>query len=214
MSKPAAFDVVVMAASAGGHSACRTILSGLPEYFPAPIVLSRHQRANNGQRLLAAALDRTSPLNVTPAVSGQPLRAGTAYVTPGGQHAVVDGGGRLQLADGGAAADRGGDALFDSAARHHGRRALAVILTGRLDDGAVGVRAIKRGGGRVLIQDPADAEASGMPTAALATGCVDLVLPLELMTSALVALVMAPGAAELFQTPLPAWADMAIPPGR
>ena len=57
------------------------------------------------------------------------------------------------------------------------RRLVAIILTGMQTDGAQGVRDVKRRGGRVLVQDPATARASGMPSAALATGCVDFVLP-------------------------------------
>jgi two-component system chemotaxis response regulator CheB len=84
------------------------------------------------------------------------------------------------------------DPLFASVARAYGRRALAVILTGMGVDGAAGARAVKTGGGRVLAQDPATAQEDGMPCAAIATGCVDSVLPLELIGPALLALRMAP----------------------
>lgn len=208
---PPAFDIVVLAASAGAHGACRRILSSLPGYFAAPAVINRHRDRSGRPDMFTAALDRISALDVTQARHLQRLRPGTVSIPPGGRHATVAGDGRLRLAEGGAAADRGADALFESAARHYGRRALAVVLTGRLHDASAGVRAIKRAGGRVLVQDPAEAQAPGMPMAAIATGCVDLVLPLEVLTPALVTLVMAPGAAELFQVPLPAWASMTPP---
>ena len=76
-----------------------------------------------------------------------------------------------------------------------------------LRDGAQGVRAIKRHGGRVLVQDSATARASGMPSSATATGCVDLVLPLYRIAPALIALTMAP-AADLLIVPTPPWADL------
>jgi two-component system chemotaxis response regulator CheB len=70
---------------------------------------------------------------------------------------------------------------------------IAVVLSGRLDDGAAGVVEVKRAGGRVLVQNQATAECFGMPGAAIATGCVDFVLPVGRIAPALVALVMAPG---------------------
>lgn len=80
------------------------------------------------------------------------------------------------------------------------------MLTGRLDDGASGAKAVKRRGGWVLAQDPLDADAPGMPSAVIATGRVDLVVPLSRMAHSLVALAMAPGAAELLKTTPAAWA--------
>ncbi|BCO47366.1 hypothetical protein MINTM002_30400 [Mycobacterium intracellulare] len=83
---------------------------------------------------------------------------------------------------------------------------VAVILTGRLADGANGCRAVKRNGGRVLVQDPATAEASSMPAHAIATGCVDFVLPPDRLAAAVLALTTAPGGAELLTVPVPPWA--------
>jgi two-component system, chemotaxis family, protein-glutamate methylesterase/glutaminase len=85
---------------------------------------------------------------------------------------------------------------------------IGVVLTGMLKDGTKGVRAVKRHGGRVLAQDPATARASGMPSSAIATGCVDFVLPMHRIAPALVALTMAPGAAELLTVPTPPWASL------
>ena len=64
-------------------------------------------------------------------------------------------------------------------------RAIGVVLTGSGDDGAAGIEAIKRGGGRTIVQDPATAEYQSMPSAAIGTGCVDFVLPLGRIAPAL-----------------------------
>jgi two-component system chemotaxis response regulator CheB len=124
-------------------------------------------------------------------------------VLPPDRQTTLDAEGRFVLsATGGCQADP----LLESVAFAHGERAIAVVLTGRLTDGAAGVRAIKRRGGRVIVQDEATAEAFAMPSAALATGCADFVLPLHTISAALVSLVMVPGAEELFRVRLNPWA--------
>jgi hypothetical protein len=76
---------------------------------------------------------------------------------------------------------------------------IAVILSGMLQDGTQGIRPVKRYGGRVLAQDPATARAAS----AIATGCVDFVLPPHRLAAALIALTMAPGGAVLLAMPSP-----------
>lgn len=98
------------------------------------------------------------------------------------------------------------DRLFASVAASYGPRAIAVVLTGRLDDGAQGVRVVKTTGGRVLVEDPATAEEGSMPRAAMATGCIDFVLPVDAIAAALIALVALPGAEKLLRVPTPPWA--------
>lgn len=89
-----------------------------------------------------------------------------------------------------------------------GAGVVAVVLTGKLSDGTEGVRAVKRHGGRVLAQDPCTAQAASMPSSAIATGCVDFVLPIEKMRAALMALILAPGGAELLRVRPPSWARL------
>jgi two-component system chemotaxis response regulator CheB len=126
-------------------------------------------------------------------------------VVPAETTATIDDAGRWVVGE--SAGDVGpGDALLISSARM--TPTVAVILTGSLSDGAEGCRSVNRGRGRVLVQDPATARAPSMPANAIATGCADFVLPPDRLTSALLALTTAPGAAELLAVPLPPWARL------
>ena len=82
------------------------------------------------------------------------------------------------------------DLLFESAAAACRQRALAVVLTGTGSDGNMGVRAIRKMGGRVIVEDPATAEFGGMPGAAVSTGSADLILPLAEIGPAVLRLVV------------------------
>jgi two-component system chemotaxis response regulator CheB len=68
------------------------------------------------------------------------------------------------------------DPLFRSAALSYGPRAVGVVLTGMLNDGASGLSAIKACGGTAIVQHPLDAEADQMPLAAIEAVDVDEVV--------------------------------------
>jgi len=196
------FDVVAIAASAGGLHALTRVLAPLPADFPTPIVLVQHLRRDRPS-LLAELLNRRTPLRVCQAMSGDRLRPGVVYAAPPDRHLIVNADGTLLLSD----TPRihftrpAADPCFESVAAAYGERVLAVILTGAGRDGAVGALSVKRHGGTVLAQDPDSAHCDSMPQAVIRTGCVDFVLPLDRMAGALVTLAMIPGAASLFGVP-------------
>jgi hypothetical protein len=59
----------------------------------------------------------------------------------------------------------------------YGARVIGVILSGALDDGSAGVRAIKRCGGIAIVQSAADAQLADMPRSAVRSADVDYVIP-------------------------------------
>ncbi len=131
------------------------------------------------------------------AVDGAELRTGHVYLAPPNRHLlVVDG--RLKLGTGPREnlSRPAIDPLFRSAAISHGPRAIGLILSGLLNDGASGLAAIKRRGGIALVQAPSDAEAPDMPIAALEATPVDLSVPRHDLPAAVLRFVSeAPGPA-------------------
>jgi two-component system chemotaxis response regulator CheB len=200
----APFDVVVVAASFGGPATVSQILSGLPADFPAAVLIVQHRTPATSD-CFASALQGRTVLPVRMAGHGQPVTGGAVTVLPARHTATLDAAGALHVQA--AAGHHLADPLIRSVAAQCGPRALCVVLTGRLDDAAGGVRILKRRGGRTIVQDPTTAAASGMPCAALATGCVDLVMPVPHIAPTLIALTMAPGAADLFRVPPSPWAN-------
>jgi two-component system chemotaxis response regulator CheB len=200
-----AFDVVIVAASLGGPRALAQLVAGLAPDLPAAVVVLQHRGV--GQDGLAAMLARRSTLPAEPLREGAAPRAGVVTVCPPSPQPVFDAQGRLQFEASGARPSA--DGLLASAALAFGPRLLTVILTGRLADGARGVTAAKARGGRVLAQDHATSRSFEMPAAAIATGCVDLVLPLPTLAHAISTLVSVPGGAELFAVRPTPWASTA-----
>jgi two-component system chemotaxis response regulator CheB len=198
----AAFDVVVIAASAGGIEAIKQILPALPGDFPAAILVQMHLNPRY-HSVLPQVFQPTSRLPVDWAAEHTRLRPGTVTVAPPGQHVRVTPSGQLHLTSWEQLDYRKptADGLLVSVAASFAARAIGVVLTGYLSDGARGVRAVQQRGGRVLVQHPATAQVPEMPSAAIATGCVDFALPLPALTAALISLVMVPGAAQLFAVP-------------
>lgn len=199
-----ALDVVVVAASAGGLQAVRAVLAALPDDFPAPVAVVQHHASSPD--VLVHLYRRVTGLPVGLLEDGAPLQGPGVLVLPPRSTASVGPSGAVRVAS--EVTPHPGDVLMRSAAALHGTRTCAVVLSGRLDDGAAGVRAVKRAGGRVVVQDPATATATGMPCSALATGCADLVLPPRVIGPALVALALAPGGAAMLAVPPAPWADL------
>jgi two-component system, chemotaxis family, protein-glutamate methylesterase/glutaminase len=185
-SRPAVrAELVVVGASLGGPRALATLLRALPAGFHAPILVVQHI-ADGFTEGLASWLDQESSLEVRQARGGDPLHAGLVLLAPPGRHLVVTRG-AAQLSDSPPVDSFRPSVtpLFLSAAEAYGRRACGVILTGMGRDGAEGLRALKKAGGHTIAQDEASSAVFGMPRAAIETGAVDRVLPLDEIPRAL-----------------------------
>jgi len=159
--------VVAIGASAGGIDALQRLMRDVPEDLGAAICVVLHIPASS-HSLLAQIIARQTRLPVSQAVAGERLRPGHVYVAPPDWHLLVRAA-HVHL-------DRGPkengvrpavDPLFRSLADEYGERAVAVVLSGSLSDGAAGAAAVAAAGGAVLVQLPGDAVVPSMPEAAM-----------------------------------------------
>src|SRR5579864_5304015 len=182
--------VVALAAWAGGVKALSKILAALPVDFPAAIVIVQH-RTSEELFHLPEILSRRTALPVEPAREGSVLRPASVFIAPPDRHLLVNVDRTLSLSRSPKVhfVRPSADRLFESLATNFGERAIAVVLSGAGSDGSGGVSSIKRMGGVVIAKEPTTADVPGMARAAIETGAVDLIVPLNRIASTLTSLV-------------------------
>jgi two-component system CheB/CheR fusion protein len=180
--------IVAVGASAGGVRALQTLFSTMPTDTGAAFVVVIHLDPERRSELPAILGARTR-MPVVQVRDRCKLEADHVYVIPPDR--------RLEMVDHEVSAvefdEPHGhrspiDQFFRSVAERLGD-GFAVILSGAGSDGVVGVRAVKESGGIILVQDPSEAEHSSMPRSAIATGVVDVVLPVRELAIRLVDLI-------------------------
>ncbi|GLY40624.1 chemotaxis protein CheB [Amycolatopsis sp. NBRC 101858] len=192
---PVRRDVVVLGASAGGVEALRQLVGVLPADFPAAILVVMHL-APGATSALPQILDRAGKLPAVAAAHGRPLAAGTIHVAPPDRHLLIEDGVQFLSHGPTESGHRPAvNATFRSAAVAAGPAAIGVVLSGALDDGALGLCSIVERGGLAMVQDPADALYPGMPESALARTPTEHVYPVGVLGGVL---------DELVRTPVPA----------
>jgi two-component system chemotaxis response regulator CheB len=170
-------EVVVVGASAGGVQALSAFVAGLSADLGAAVLVAHHFPAGSPSAL-ADILDRAGRLPAGQAVDGEPLVAGRIYTDPAGCRLTVGPGtASVTPVSGVSHGDAPIDGLFRSAALAYGSAVIGVVLSGVLDDGAAGLAAIRRAGGRTVVQDPEDALYPDMPAEALRRVEADVVGP-------------------------------------
>lgn len=178
------FDLIAVGASAGGLAALTELLRPLPPHFPAIVVVQHLDPTYKSQ--LASLLALKTSRQVKQAQDGESILPGLVYIAPPNEHLLVRAR-RIQLAHSQLIhfSRPSIDLLFESVAGMYGSRAIGVILTGSNRDGAAGICAIKGAGGSTIAQDPAFSDFKIMPQAAIATGCVDFIVPIDAMANIL-----------------------------
>ena len=172
-------DAVAIGASAGGVEVLSVLLSALPADCRASFFIVVHIPRERPS-LLPEVFGTRCALPVREAEDKEPVQPGTVYFAPPDYHLLVDRGPAFALSsDEPVHFSRPSiDVLFDSAADIYGERLLGLILTGANQDGAEGLAAVGRAGGRTVVQEPGGAAVPFLPEAALQQGPVDFVLSL------------------------------------
>lgn len=177
--------LIAIGASLGGFIAVRTVLEGIQSDLGCGIVVAQH-RAKDPHSRLVELLARTCPMPIVEPEDKMPIEPNHVYLAPSDYHLLVEPGSLSLSVDPPQMYARPSiDILFESVADAYGTGAIAVILTGSNEDGAEGARAIKRAGGKVVVQDPLTAQSPVAPRAVLAKTPVDAVLPLGEIARAL-----------------------------
>jgi two-component system chemotaxis response regulator CheB len=184
------YKLLAIGTSTGGPVALQKILSQLPQDFPLPIIMIQHMPATF-TNAFASRLDSLCKINVKEASNGDVLKAGCAYLAPGGRQMVITGtenAAKIKIIDDNSAKITFKpcvDVSFGSAAKVFSGNVLGIILTGMGADGREGARMLKTRGATIWAQDEETSVVYGMPQAVTVAGISQLSLPLEAIPSAL-----------------------------
>ncbi|ADL54161.1 EAL domain-containing protein [Gallionella capsiferriformans] len=168
--------IVGIGASAGGLEALSDLIGSLPDDLGVPYIVVQHLSPTH-RSMMVPLLARETSMLVKDAEDGEIPLANVVYVTPANWNIILKDGVMRLLVPGKTVMPKpSATALFNSMAEEKGEDAIGVILSGTGSDGAAGIAAIKAAGGFTFAQDPEAAKYSGMPQAAISTGCVEWVL--------------------------------------
>ena len=178
--------IITIGASAGGLSAIGEIVSHLHKDINAAIFVVLHLSKAAMSDILLSRVQKNSPLPCKIAEDKEPIRQGQIYIAAPDTHLLVKE--DKVLIGQGPPENRfrpSIDVLFRSAAVSHREKVIGIIVTGFLNDGTIGMQAIKHSGGYCLVQDPNEAEYPDMPLSVLESVEVDHVVPLRKMGEAI-----------------------------
>jgi two-component system chemotaxis response regulator CheB len=164
------------------------LVAAFPPGFPAAVLVTIHVGETSR---LGSILARAAQLPTSTARGGERLSPGTILVAPPGNHLLIPNG-EVRLSTGPRVNRHrpAVDVMFTSVAKWAASRTVGVILSGTLDDGALGCALIERAGGQVVVQSPDDSEFFGMPRAALRAAPGALALPRAQLAAKVIDLVM------------------------
>jgi two-component system chemotaxis response regulator CheB len=183
--------VVALVCSAGGLDALRAVLAPLPADLPAAVIALQHLEPDRVSQL-AMILDQCTALSVVPAADGDNLRVGRVLVAPSGCHLLIAADGSVALIPSGSLPPYrpSADLLLTTAATALTKRLIAVVLTGRGNDGATGATAVHHFGGTVVVSTLESSAQQAMPGATIGRpGITGHVVPLDGVASLILDLV-------------------------
>ena len=183
------FNSILIAVSTGGPKALMEFLPCLCAVTDVPIFIVQHMPPTFTVSL-ANGLNEKCSHTVIEAVNDGIAQKKHVYIAPGGRHMLIRKIGeniRTIITD--TAPENGcrpsADVLFRSAPAVYGGKLVVLILTGMGNDGTKGLLPLKREGAKVIAQDEASSVVWGMPGSAVASGNVDIILPLKEIAEAI-----------------------------
>ena len=178
--------VAVVGASWGGLHAVGRLLAGLDSRCTLSIVIAQHRAVDSPDQVMLRFFEARCPLPVSEVSDKDDIEPGHIYIAPPDYHTLVEPGHFALSIDAPVMFSRPSiDVLFESASDSYGSELIGIVLTGANDDGSRGIRYVHERGGLTIAQDPATAERPEMPAAAVATGMIDRILPIEEITAVL-----------------------------
>jgi two-component system chemotaxis response regulator CheB len=175
-------DIIVIGASAGGVETLVKLTRNLPGDIPAALFIVLHVPPDSPS-LLPGILNRHGQLKAIHPEDGTKIEQGYIYIAPPNNHLIIEQDYVRIIRGPRENRHRPAvDPLFRSAAQVYGPRVIGVILSGALDDGTAGLLAVKRMGGLTVVQDPKDAQYTGMPLSAIQNVPTDYIKPVSEMS--------------------------------
>ncbi len=182
-------QVVAIGASTGGTKAIELILKSMPITIPG-IVIVQHM-PENFTTAFAKRLNEICRIEVREAVDNDRVVPGLALIAPGNRHMLLQRSGAnylVRIKDGVPVYYQrpSVDVLFRSVAKHAGRNAVGVLLTGMGADGAKGLLEMKENGAYTMAQDEKSCIVFGMPKEAIKIGAAQEIVPLPSVTESII----------------------------
>jgi len=180
------FFAIGIGASAGGTNAVSELISQLPATLNAAVFVVFHLSKIAMPEILLERMKKHTKLLCRIANDKEPIEPGTIYLASPNAHLLVKD--KNILLGHGPTENRfrpSIDVLFRSIAADFGERSIGIVLTGFLNDGTVGMNAIKQSGGYTIVQDPNEAEYPDMPLSVLETMEADYCTSLKKMGDAI-----------------------------
>jgi two-component system chemotaxis response regulator CheB len=180
-------NLVTIGVSTGGPPVLHTILSALPQNFPAPVLIVQHISAGFLPGMVEW-LSKDSPMPLHIAAHGQQLQPGHIYFAPDNYHMGVNQHQQIMLAN---LAKENNlrpavSYLFRSALESFGARVIGVLLTGMGKDGANELKLMRDQGAITIAQDKETSVVFGMPGEAVALNAAKYILPPDKIITTLI----------------------------
>jgi len=189
------FPILGLGASAGGLDALKQFFKAMPPDSGMAFLVVMHLDPDHAS-ILPELIAKHTAMEVAAASDKTDVKPNRVYVNPPNKDLALFKG-KVLLLD--PQSPRGQrlpiDFFFRQLSQDQGEMAGCIIMSGTGSDGSLGLQDIKGAGGLVLVQEPASAKYDGMPSSAISTGLVDLVLPPDQMPTKLIRYFQSPHAA-------------------